>query len=110
MAVDDTLGRVLDMVQEELLHNTLQLWYLSYATEEKFLGGVFILAFGPLSAAMRSQAQGLNPGGEVMMIEVPKIKEPEYKYWNRLLTKAEIQRANPDDKWETIAELEAEEE
>ncbi len=110
MAIDETLGRALELVQEELLNNPLQLWYLSYATEEKFLGGIFVLAFGPVSAVMRVQAEGLSPGGEVMMVQVPREKRPDHKYWNRLMTKEEIQAANPNDKWGTIAELEAEEE
>jgi hypothetical protein len=110
MAIDETLGRALERVQEELLHNPLQLWYLSYADETNFRGGVYLLAFGPVSAAMRSRAEGLSPGGQVMMVQVPEENYPEHKYWNRLLTKEDVQAANPNDECKTIAEFEAEEE
>lgn len=110
MAIDEALGRALELVQEELLHNKLGLWYLSYADETKFRGAVYVLAFGPVSAVMRVQAEGINPGGEVMMVQVPKDKYPEHKYWTRLLTMEEVQAANPNDECKTIREWEAEEE
>ena len=110
MAIDEALGRALELVQEELLHNNLGLWYLSYASETDFLGGCYLLAFGPVSAVMRVQAEGFNPGGEVMMAQVPKDKYPLHKYWNRLLTRDEVQAANPNDECKTIREWEAEKE
>ena len=110
MAIDEELGRMLELVQEEVLNNPLRLWYLSYADEKNFLGACYILAFGPLSAAMRSRAEGLSPGGQVMMVEVPKEHYPEHKYWNRLLTKEDVRAANPNEECKTIAEWEAEKE
>jgi hypothetical protein len=40
---------------------------------------------------------------------VPDDKIPEEKYRNRLLTKAEVQEANPEDECKTLKEFEAEE-
>lgn len=108
--MDKTLQRALELVSEEVLNNPLRLWYLSYATEEKFLGAFYVLAFGPVSAVMRVQALGTNPGGQVMTIEVPRDKQPPPEYWNRLLSREDVQAANPNDEWKTIEEFEAEEE
>jgi len=110
MAIDEKLAMALKLAQDEVLNNPLRLWYLSYASETDFLGGCYLLAFGPVSAVMRVQVEGFNPGGEVMMVQVPKDKYPLHKYWNRLLTREEIQAANPNDECKSIREWEAEKE
>lgn len=104
------LQRALELVGEEVLNNPLRLWYLSYADEESFRGAFYVLAFGPMSAVMRVQALGESPGGEVLTIEVPRDKQPPHEYWNRLLTKEDVQAANPNEDCKTIEEFETEEE
>lgn len=69
-------------------------YYLSFADEEQFLGGLYIQAFGVLSATTTAAVTGMNPGGEVaawgpipdwqMDLHVPEEKRM------RLLTKDEI--------------------
>lgn len=49
-------------------------WYLSFATEDEFLGGLYIPASGVVEASMIAGILGLNPGGEVAglsMADVP---------------------------------------
>ena len=87
----------------------LRWWYLSYAAEEGFRGGVYIQAHGPTEATYLSRHRHLSPGGEVLILMVPAEHLPEEKYRNRLLTKDEVQAANPDERCGTIKELEAEE-
>lgn len=88
--------------------NPLGCWYLSYADEEGFRGGVYIQAHGFAEAAYLSKRRGHSPGGQVMGGQVPADAIPDKRFWNRLLTKAEVQEANPDDECKTVAEFEAE--
>lgn len=71
----------------------LRWWYLSFAEPGKFLGGAYIQARGVTLALTRAHALGINPGGEVMFVEIP--HEAEHKipsaHKHRLLTKIELQ-------------------
>lgn len=101
--------RINKLLAEEA-KNPLGSWYLSYAKESGFCGGVYIEAHGPTEAAYLSNKRGYSPGGELLTIgPLPPDKCPDRKYFNRLLTKEEIRAANPDDEWKEIAEFEAEE-
>jgi len=69
-------------------------FYLSFADDERggFLGGIYIEANGPLTASRRAHMLSINPGGQVLTVEMPSgypLPPPEYR--ERLLTKAEIQ-------------------
>lgn len=66
-------------------------WYLSYASDEGFRGGVYIEAHGPVEAAYLARHRNLSPGGQVQMILVPPEHVPEDRYRNRLLTREEIE-------------------
>lgn len=46
-------------------------WYLSFADERGFLGGLFVRADSLSEALTRSHLLGLNPGGEVQGDELP---------------------------------------
>lgn len=84
-------------------------WYLSYASAEDFLGGVYIQAHGPAEAAYLSNRRGHSPGGEVYIVgPVPEEYIPEPHFCNRLLSKTEVQEANPDCECKTLADFEAE--
>jgi hypothetical protein len=84
-------------------------WYLSYAAEGGFRGGVYIQAHGPTEATYLSRHRNLSPGGEVLILKVPTEHVPDKKFCNRLLTKDEVQAANPDERCATLEEFEAEE-
>ena len=110
MRQDDFRKRINKLLAEER-KNPLEWWYLSYATENGFLGAVYIEAHGQTEAAYLSNRRGHSPGGEVFIIgPVPREHIPPPSFCNRLLNKAEIQEANPGDKCGSIAEFEAEEE
>jgi hypothetical protein len=67
-------------------------WYLSFATSEGFLGGVFVKARGPATANRRTHRLGVNPGGEVMMCKLdPAAPEPAPDMVDRLLSRREIE-------------------
>lgn len=100
--------RINKLLAEEA-KNPLRWFYMSYAGEDGFRGAVYIQAHGPAEATYLSRHRHLSPGGEVLIASVPDDKIPTEKYRNRLLTKAEVQAANPDDRCGTIAEFEAEE-
>jgi hypothetical protein len=74
----------------------LSWYYLSFADDEKFRGGVIIEGFSDLDAVSRSHMCGLNPGGEVMMIPVPNVYIPPEKFRNRLLSKDDVFEMWPD--------------
>ena len=108
MNEQELLERAIELMAAEM-KNPFTLWYLSYADDNGFRGGLYIQAFGPSNAALRANLQRLSPGGEVLIIGVPLEQYPDSRYWNRLLTRAEIEAARPNDKWGTIEELEPEE-
>ena len=85
------------------------MWYLSYADEYGFRGGLYIEAHGPAEATYLSNHRGYSPGGEVITIgPLPADHTPDRRFFNRLLTKEEIQQANPDDEFKELGEFEAE--
>ena len=65
-------------------------WYLSYAGEEGFRGGVIIEARGFGSAVLLSNVLKASPGGEVRGLKIPPDKLPPPKYHMRLLTLDEL--------------------
>ncbi len=71
--------------------NEVSWWWLSFATETEFLGGVFLQAKGMVDAVAKSHRLGLNPGGSVMTVSVPDGKTPPEHLINRLLTKEEAE-------------------
>lgn len=79
--------RVHQLEQEEA-NEPLKWFYCSFATEHKFLGGVFVQAHGVLDAATRTHWMGINPGGEMAALEIPDVARlPKVKYRNVLLSK-----------------------
>ena len=63
---------------------------------EKFLGVAIVYAEGPILAVRNSKRLGINPGGEVAILEMDKPPAPEYR--ERLLGDAEARKAggHPD--------------
>jgi len=82
------------LLTEEMDGGRFEWWYLSFATDEGFLGGVYIEAFGSLSALTTACVLGLNPGGEVacwgpIPVELMNLHVPVEKR-TRLLSMEEI--------------------
>ena len=100
----------LNKLLAEERNNPLSVWYLSYADDYGFRGGVYLQAHGPAEATYLSNRRGYSPGGAVMVVgPLPADKIPDRKFWNRLLTKQDIEAANPGDECKTIEEFKAEE-
>lgn len=81
-----------DVIQEEL-ESPERLMYLSFASEEGFLGAVIVSAHGVATAVVKCWALRCNPGGEVMAKEVPGGIEIPEAFQNRLLSREELEQA-----------------
>ena len=81
-------------------------YYLSFADEEGFLGGLFIYAHGVATAVDKAWGMGINPGGEVACWGP--LAEPRDEYKDRLLSKAEAEEATFQDEKMSEASKEAE--
>jgi hypothetical protein len=89
-------ARMQQKLAEEM--NEPEKWlYLSFA-DEKFNGGVVIKAHGMMDAVTKTHALGINPGGQVISIEVPDEHLPDEKFRNRLLSKEDVLEMWPDSK------------
>jgi hypothetical protein len=87
-------NRTNELLTEEMDEGRFEWWYLSFATDEGFLGGVYIQAFGSMSAVTTATVLGFNPGGEVacwgpIPVEQMDLHVPVEKR-TRLLSKEEI--------------------
>jgi hypothetical protein len=65
-------------------------WYLSYADEDQFRGGVIVRAFGFVHACQRARDLQINPGGQIQGVPCPPEQVPPPKYQDRLLSLAEL--------------------
>jgi hypothetical protein len=68
-------------------------FYISFATDDGFLGATVVEGTSPKDALAVATLRGLNPGGEAAILEVP----PEYEFApdvramkNRLVSEAEM--------------------
>jgi len=52
-------------------------FYISFATDEGFLGATVVRATDADGALSVASEKGLNPGGEAMIVEVPEQAESE---------------------------------
>lgn len=84
--------RVRDVqAQEQEQYVANDWWYLSFASETGFLGGLYLEAQGPMGAIQRAHEIGQNPGGEVRVLgPMPGLELCPKQYLGRLLTEEEI--------------------
>lgn len=82
-------ARLKQLLSEEA-SQPLGWWYLSYADETKFRGGIIIAAHGFTGAAYMANILKFSPGGQVTGVPVPPGKLPPEWYRNRLLTLEEL--------------------
>jgi hypothetical protein len=69
----------------------IRLWYVSFANDEGFLGGVFTEAGTSEGAYFKVTLKKLNPGGEVLIIPVQAEEAWRIEgVLDRLLTREEI--------------------
>ena len=77
------------MMKEEMSGNPKEWLYLSFADETGFLGGAIVQGWGTITATFQAHNLGINPGGEVLCMDIPQdrvIKETT----NRLLSKVDM--------------------
>lgn len=69
-------------------------FYISFADDDGFLGGVYVEGRNEAEALLRSHALGINPGGEAMLVgPIPPERLREHvrgEDRDRLLTAAEV--------------------
>lgn len=71
----------------------MSFFYLSFATDEAFLGATVVVSDTPVGAVKRTHELGLNPGGEVMILELDAALETNpavSQLLNRLVGETEI--------------------
>lgn len=84
---------------------SLRYFYGSFAGEA-FKGAVITQAHGVVDFGIRCHHMGINPGGELLCVEMPQDQIPAEKYLNRLLNKEEVLEIWDDAK--SLREWEAE--
>lgn len=67
-------------------------WYLSFAGEEGFLGGVVVGPAGGIAEAVQlARRRNCNPGGEVLGCPIPPTLVPPERFRFRLMDKEQVQ-------------------
>lgn len=94
---EDVFKERVHTILEEESHQPPGWWYLSYATEAGFVGGVIVEARGFTSAVMLVNLLSIRPGpGQVMGLPLPPEKVPPDSYRYRPLTVADIKEFWPN--------------
>jgi len=106
MAEQEFIDRVNEVMAQETLEPTRWM-YLSFA-DEKFNGAVIIEANGLAHAITHCHSLGINPGGEVMGVDMPDeiIAQVPENMRTKLLSKEDVQSIWSDAK--SLREFEAE--
>lgn len=79
------------------MNKNLKYWYLSFATDEDFLGACVIEARSFMHAVLESHRLKINPGGEVKGVAIPELGPLPI---NALLSKADIDFLDKAMEWE----------
>lgn len=67
-------------------------WWLSFADENGFKGGIFTRARGIISAVTKTHTLGISPGGEVKAIQMPDSCDIQFEQFSdRLLSKEDLE-------------------
>lgn len=74
----------------EKLNPDKGIYYLSFMSEDGWLGGCFVAADGPVTAVRISHELGINPGGEVAILWLGSRPLPDH-LMNRLLNREEVE-------------------
>jgi hypothetical protein len=90
-------GRAARLLAEER-QRSLGWFYLSFATDDGFLGAIIVWAHGLLTAVERAADLGLDvvldPGGEVVCCPIPRqhLRRVPADLRNRVLSEAEVRQ------------------
>lgn len=87
------LEKMLELAKKEVEDNNNGWWWLSFADDDGFKGALLIFAPGFHSAMGIAHLTGLNPGGQVQGLELPRgtptTDQLMFDYSGRLLTAEE---------------------
>lgn len=72
----------------------MKIFYLSFADEQGFRGGLIIAGSDFLHAVANARVLGLNPGGEVAGKDITDFPEPPAEFVGRLLSREDIENWN----------------
>lgn len=64
-------------------------WYLSFAVDIGWLGACVVVAESAFEAITVSHLRGINPGGEVQLVDLGEVKAPEGFPLHTLITDRE---------------------
>jgi hypothetical protein len=82
-----TVARVEALIASEVGEEPMW-WWLSFATQERFLGLALVHAAGYMTAVVKARELGINPGGEVAGWPIPaQAGDPPEEYQHTLLDK-----------------------
>ena len=104
--IEELRKREAELIEEERKQTKgeTSFWYLSYAGETKFNGGVIVRAYGFVHACHRARDLGINPGGEIRGFPVPSGHAPPAKYLDKCLSKVELEefwgKMSTESEWE----------
>src|SRR5580658_1300853 len=86
-------ARIVKLLRAEL-NQPERFWLLSFSkgkfSEGKWLGGIIIKAHGITDAMFKTHQLKINPGGEMMAIEIPDEKVPPAEWHDQLLTRDQM--------------------
>lgn len=105
---DEMAYKMALVLREEQATEPLRWVYLSFADDARggFQGAVVIEAHGVIDAVTLCNVRGINPGGEVLCIDIDPEDLPLSEFRNRLLSREDMEKAFGDCK--TLGEFEAE--
>lgn len=89
------LAGIQEMIAKEVAEDNLRWVLLSFA-DDTFLGAAVVEALGITHAIAQTKAGNYNPGGSVLLLELPQDKLPPEEFRNRLLSRAEVLSLWPD--------------
>jgi len=96
--------RIRALAMEEVGANDWGWFYLSWADEKEWKGAAYVMGYGPVTARLRCNAFGINPGGQCLVSKLPDdVPPPPEGYSNRLLNLEELRTIDPNVK--TLGEL-----
>lgn len=91
-------ARVEELLREESTKEP-QWWWLSFADNRGWLGGICVFASGITSAVLRTHQLGINPGGECRATPLPPGTVPSEDWQERLLSRADLDADGGSIKW-----------
>lgn len=90
--IDEWRRRWHEVNRGEVLTRPMAWWYLSFADETGFLGGVLVRAWGAGTASALAHATGCNPGGEIWARRLRDDFDPPEAWQFRLMSKEDMER------------------